>query len=120
MSKSDYSENLKASKINIGLELACIDDLQSQWDWLVEHLQIYLLRLKTLCEQFEDPPREFMQTSVFCNLLVASEHAERVFLARHVEPPEWTTFRDSLRDLSEAENVTQCLLCWDSISKLKL
>jgi len=120
MSKSDYSENLETSIKNVSLELARIDELQSQWDWLVEHLQVYLLRLKSLCEQFKRPPCEFMRTSVFCNLLVAADHAERILLERHSEPPEWASFRDSLKDLSEAEDVTQCLLCWDSISKSKL
>jgi hypothetical protein len=37
MSRSDYSEHLKNSRTNIGLELASIADLNSQWDWLVEH-----------------------------------------------------------------------------------
>jgi hypothetical protein len=120
MSRSDYSEHLKNSRTNIGLELASIADLNSKWDWLVEHLQIYLLRLQMICEKFDEPPPKLMQTSIFCNIIVAVEHAENILLAKHAHFSEWTSFKDSLNDLSDADDFAHCLSQWESIRNLKL
>jgi hypothetical protein len=119
MTESDYIKNLSASRENIRLELASIDDLNAQWDWLIEHLQVYLGRLQSLCIQLERAPREFMRTSVYCNLIVATEFAEEILVVSSIMPPEWIRFRASLNDLSCAASVSHCLLCWNSLSELK-
>lgn len=120
MSEDDYSKNLESANKNIGLELARISDQQSQWDWLTDHLRVYLLRLEMLCNELNRPPSAFAKSSVFCCLLVACDHIDRILLAKGGESSEWTSFKKSLEDLPNAENVTSSLLCLESFLEADL
>jgi hypothetical protein len=76
--------------------------------------------MQMVCEKFEKPPRRLMQSSIYSDITVAVEHAENILLAKHAHFSEWTSFKDSLNDLSDADDFAHCLSQWESIRNLKL
>lgn len=117
---ADFAKLMRESEKNIASELVCFNDMNAKWDWLLTHMEVYLVRLQEVCFEFRRPPRKFMETSIFFNLIVAVDLAEHLLILTRNTPPEWTSFRASINDLSEAEDVSNCLLCWKSICELKL
>jgi len=65
VSTRDNTTLLEQSRHNIGVELARIEDVGCQYEWLVDHLDIYLRRLDGFCDQLGKQPRDFVESSIF-------------------------------------------------------
>ena len=109
MSAPEESSLLSDARRNMSVELTRFDDIKAQWDWLIEHLGVYLHRLAGFCEHLNKPPSAFLQTSLFCNIQVASAQIENIMRDQGRGDDSWTALIESIEVLPNAESMTECV-----------
>ena len=108
VSASNKSTHFEDSKRNIDDELSRLEDVRTQLDWLIDQLGIYLRRLDGFCKHLDKPPSDFFQSSLYCNIQVASAHIERILNEQGRINDSWTGLIESLSALSDAESIKRC------------
>ncbi len=113
MNISDSTNLFAKSKRNIDIELSQLPDISSQLEWLIEHLGIYLRRLAGFCDELGKLPEDFLESSLFFNIQVASNHIERILRDQARIDCTWSALTESLSELPDAHSMKQCLSCFD-------
>ena len=114
MSANDKSTLFEDSKRNIGDEVSRLEDVRTRLDWLVDHLGIYLRRLDGFCKHLDKPPSDFLQSSLYCNIQVASDHIERILNEQGPINDSWTGLIESFSALPDTQSMKQCISCFET------
>ena len=101
----------------MGAELSQLDTVQMQWDWLLKHLRVYLIRMQHLCNELKISSAELVPSSLSCNISVAANHIELILAERNLATPEWREFRSSLDRLAEDNSIACSLAYLDTFEK---
>ena len=117
MNISDNANLLAKSKRKIDIELSQLHDVSSQLEWLIEHLGIYVRRLAGFCDELGKLPEDFLESSLFFNIQVASDHIERILRDQTRIDYTWSALTESLLELPDAHSMKQCLSCFDAFRR---
>ena len=112
------SDLLKKSRHNIDAELSRLQCSESALAWLVQHLSIYLDRLNTLCSELGRLPREFVESSLHCNIVVACENIDDRIAPETAATTEWIALKDAIKQLADAESMKHCRMCMENFRNL--